>query len=588
MSQAQNKGSWILPAALLGISLVIVTAIAGLSFLSGRESDRAQEQRAISENIVRLNESLLSALKDAETGQRGFLLTGQETYLQPYKDALSNLPQLQDRLKTATRTRPDQSKLVLQIEPLIAEKLAELRATIDLRRANRTSEALAIVNTNQGKLILDQIRTACLQIERSAELRFLQFDTEARREAGSLRLAGTGGAILLFAFLAFATMTIIRGIHRREALLKQVNASKNLLAITLAGIADGVVATDSSGCVTFINPVAEKLTGWSEDHARGLAIKEVFHIVNETSRLTVENPVIKALEQGVAVGLANHTNLISRTGDEVPIDDSAAPLRDPEGNLVGAVLVFRDITARRQAEKRLRDANEELQQFVDAAAHDLRSPLNSVQAMAELLAHRYRSELGPKGSDLIDLIGRGIGRMKQLLDDLLAFARASHFDETGAGPIRLNEPLTSAIENLHVEIERSGASVKAGPLPVVYMHEAHALQLFQNLLGNAMKYRRSVSQAIHIRAEETGTECVVSVTDNGIGIDGEYLEQIFKPFKRLHGDEYPGSGIGLAACRKIVNGYGGRIWASSVLGQGSTFYFTVPSELQRQARPIAS
>jgi signal transduction histidine kinase len=137
-------------------------------------------------------------------------------------------------------------------------------------------------------------------------------------------------------------------------------------------------------------------------------------------------------------------------------------------------------------------------------------------------------------------------------------------------------PFQSALENLKADIERTGATIISEPLPVAVMHEAHAIQLFQNLIGNAVKYRGGERPRIHVRARQKDGEYLIEVADNGIGIDPQFVEQIFKPFKRLHGDEHPGSGIGLATCQKIVNGYGGRIWAESAPGQGTKFFFALP------------
>jgi light-regulated signal transduction histidine kinase (bacteriophytochrome) len=283
------------------------------------------------------------------------------------------------------------------------------------------------------------------------------------------------------------------------------------------------------------------------------------------------------------VGLANHTTLISKDGREISIDDSAAPIRDEEGQIVGAILVFRDITPRRLSERAvtdstdaLRRSNEELQLFAYTASHDLRSPLNSVNTMAQLLSKRFGNKLGEEGNEVIGLIAGAAGRMTRLIDDILAFANASEVNRGPVLPVALNQVLELALANLADDIKECGAVVESDPLPSVLAHQTPILQMFQNLLGNALKYRGDAPPRVLISAEERGSECVISVKDNGIGIAPEYVEEIFKPFKRLHGPEYPGSGIGLASCRKIATAYGGRIWVDSELGKGSTFFFSVP------------
>lgn len=564
-------------ALMLGVSLLIVCAVAILSDRSADAARVAGEQRNVAETIIKVDATLLSSLNEAETGQRGFLLTGRESYLAPYNDADAGIPQMLQRLRSATASQPEMARPLDRLEPLVADKLAELRKTVALRRANQLAEALAEVDTGRGKADMDAIRAIGGEIEQTAVGRRQHFEVMAESADSTLRRASVGGSVLLAIFLVLSTVTIFSGMARRDELFGKAYAGEKLLGTTLSSIADGVIATDAQARITFINAVAQKLTGWSEAEATGVPISRVFEIVNETTRAKVDNPLEKALVQGMAMGLSNHTNLISKQGQDVPIDDSAAPLKDELGNIIGAVIVFRDISERRKAEQQLRNANQELQQFIDAAAHDLRSPMNSVNAVAQLLADRYQRDLGPQGRELVSYICGGIDRVKKLLDDLLAFARASHFDDTIARPLSLDRPLQLALENLKADIERTGATVTSDPLPVAGLHEAHALQLFQNLLGNALKYHGQDPPRIHVHAEQKDGEWWIGITDNGIGIEPEYVDQIFKPFKRLHGDDYPGSGIGLATCQKIVNGYGGRIWVESVAGKGSTFLFALPS-----------
>jgi len=283
------------------------------------------------------------------------------------------------------------------------------------------------------------------------------------------------------------------------------------------------------------------------------------------------------------IGLANHAVLLSKGRVEIPIDDSGAPIRDERGAIVGAIVVFRDISARRQSERQLRESNEQLKEFVAAAAHDLRSPLNSVNSMAQLMSTRFADKLGSDGTQLLSFINSGVTRMSRLLEDLLAYAHASHFERDDSKPASVKLALALAIENLRTEIDSSGAEVTAGALPIVAVNETHLVQLLQNLIGNALKYRSQDAPRIEISAEKDGTQWTIRVNDNGIGIEPKYVDEIFKPFRRLHGEDRPGSGIGLATCRKIVTGYGGRIWVDSKSGSGSTFYVTLPAALETHA-----
>jgi light-regulated signal transduction histidine kinase (bacteriophytochrome) len=244
--------------------------------------------------------------------------------------------------------------------------------------------------------------------------------------------------------------------------------------------------------------------------------------------------------------------------------------------VVGAVLVFRDISERHFAEKQLKASNEQLQQFVTAAAHDLRAPLNSASVYTELLARQLAGQLDTEGQEILGYVKTGVRRILRLVDDLLAYAQAAHFELEDDKQTPIENALNTVLENLRSEIERTAATITADKLSVVAAHEAHLVQLLQNLIGNALKYYGSIPPQVRVSCEETESEWVVSVSDNGVGIEPAYTQEIFKPFKRLHGDDRPGSGIGLATCQKIIAGYGGRIWVTSEPGKGSTFFFSLP------------
>jgi PAS domain S-box-containing protein len=580
--EKQYRVSRIPEIVMLCISLLVVSAIALFSYRNIQAMQEASKQRSISEEMRDESARLLSMLKDAETGQRGFLLTGKEQYLEPYNHALQEIPQLLELLKSMNTSSRDYGVYFERLERLTSVKLGELRESIELYRSGKIPEVRSIIDSGQGMRIMDEIRVICEGIEEATQNDLISFITAEDESTMRLRAVSMFGSGTLLVFLIISAMVISRGMSRRESLYKESEIAKKLLQTTLAGIADGVIATDINGEITFINPVAQKLTGWGKEEALGRHIREVFTIVNEATQIKVDSPLEKALAEGVAIGLADHTTMISRDGSRLPLDNSAAPLKDEHGKVIGAVLVFRDISVRRHTEQQLEEAavalrrsNEELQQFVNSAAHDLRSPLSSIKGMAELLSWKFSAQLGDKGKELIDYITRGVTRMTKLLEDLLSFARASHFDAASAQPVPLNQILTATLSNLSGEIAESGATVTMDSLPVVGAHEAHMLQLLQNLIGNALKYR-SQHPHIHISAEQRNGEWIIGVTDNGIGIDPAYAEQIFRPFERLHGEQYPGSGIGLATCQKIVEGYGGRIWVEAELGKGSRFFFTFP------------
>ena len=410
-----------------------------------------------------------------------------------------------------------------------------------------------------------------------------------------------------------------RRVKKRTA---DLATEKERLAVTLRSIGDGVITTDTGGRVTMLNLVAEELTGWTTGDARGRDLPEVFCIINEQTREACEDPVARVLRTGVVVGLANNTVLVARDGTERIVADSGAPILDSEGGILGGVLVFRDITekrraglelqrhrdhleelveerteelrginaslareidVRREAEQQLEAkatdlarSNHELEQFAYVASHDLQEPLRMVSTFSQMLLKKYHGALDQDADDYLKYVIDGASRMQALILALLAFSRVSsqgkELQQTDCG-----ELVQRVLVDLQVTITECGAEVACGELPTVRADPSQLQQLLQNLLSNAIKFKGDRSPRVQIEARACGAEWVFEVRDNGIGIEARYHERIFVIFQRLHGiGDFPGTGIGLALCKKIVQRHGGRIWLESEPGRGSTFYFALP------------
>lgn len=230
---------------------------------------------------------------------------------------------------------------------------------------------------------------------------------------------------------------------------------------------------------------------------------------------------------------------------------------------------------RRRAEEQLRRTNEELESFVYAAAHDLQEPLRTVVNFSDLLGRRYGDRLDSEGREYVEFIESGARRMRRLLSDLLVFAQVGQ--KSGHPLVDCESALTRACEGLKAGLDEARGTVTHDPLPSVAVENTHMELLFQNLISNAVKFRGEQPPRIHVSARREGGDWVFSVRDNGIGMDPRYCDAIFGMFQRLHGaDRYPGNGIGLTICKKIVERHDGRIWAESEEGGGSTFFFAIP------------
>ena len=930
--------------------ILVVLILVGMGFST--YSNWAHLRQDLAEDLHARNDlvatiELISRLTDAETGQRGYLLTGSDDYLVPYEKSKSVIPALLDRVAEAAGTDPELAEDAKLLRRYSEGKMAELAATVSIRREKGLDAVLQEVDTNKGKVAMDSIRAVGAKMtDREFELlkqrRSAIADTAFR--TFWLRLAGLSGLLLAILFLRRA---VDSGIHAREKVVIDLAQANQKLEITLMSIGDAVIASDERGRITLMNTVAEELTGWRRQEAEGQPVDKIFRIVNEETRALAESPVDKVLRTRSIAGLANHTVLIGKEGREVPIDDSGAPIRDARNQVLGVVLVFRDISKRREQEvqidkwqrifrqagfgvailvnggktilevnasfarmhgyspeelrgkpfaelvdgglnhedahdhavyesvhrrkeggsfyaltdatvfrnaageplfraayfaditdrkaaelnlrhseerfraaaeamgdviwtnnpkgemvgeqpgwaaftgqsfedyqgvggskaihpddielfhawrravvevkkftaecrvrrrdgqyrlmsstavpvlnedrtvrewvgamtditdlrrgqEEVRDSDErfqglatafpqlvwsskpdgnleyanalwkeytgpsgeecgfwdnllhpedagphmerwresmasgkmfesqarlrrasdgtyrwficravpvrgrenrivrwlgactdindqmnyavdlritnealqrsnaDLEQFAYAASHDLQEPLRMISLYTQLLQEEYAGVLDETARSYVDFAVSGAQRMERLLQDLMAYSRVSGAPQGQIETSDAKIALETALGNLEAAVRKSGAQLHVGDLPPVTVPSVHLVLLFQNLVGNALKYCGGNVPEVWIDAARADRFWKFSVRDNGIGIEPQYAKQIFGVFKRLHGAEYEGTGIGLAVCQRIVERTGGRIWLESTPGGGSTFYFTLP------------
>jgi PAS domain S-box-containing protein len=275
--------------------------------------------------------------------------------------------------------------------------------------------------------------------------------------------------------------------------------------------------------------------------------------------------------------------LIQKGGSVVTITFSIAAL-SRDGQVFGVVGTAEDISERKRGQAELQSradelarSNQELEQFAYVASHDLQEPLRTVSGFAQLLSKRYQGQLGPEADEYVGYVTTGVQRMKSLIEDLLAYSRVGR-DPEALKPIDLNHAVSGALSNLKGAIDAAAATVVCEPLPTLCANERQMVQLFQNLIGNAVKFRGETPPVIHISAERRHQEWQITVRDNGIGISEKHAQQVFVLFQRLNGrDKYQGNGIGLTICKKIVDLHGGRIWVMPGDG-GAVFRFTLRDE----------
>ena len=358
---------------------------------------------------------------------------------------------------------------------------------------------------------------------------------------------------------------------RVQELEAACDTAKRLSAIVESSN-DAIISETLDGLITSWNGGAQRTFGYQADEVIGksisvLAAPERKNELPEIMARVCRGEIVKTYET-----IRRH-----KDGRRIDVSLTVSPIYNAHGKIEGASKTARDITEKKQAERLLLSANEELRQFAYAAAHDLQEPIRDIFLYAQMITKHCSGHLDERSRSYIDIVLNGANRMRRLVQDLLAYTKATS-DLEAIDPASGASALAAATENLHKEIDHLNASISASePLPSVLMHSAQLTTIFQHLLTNAMKYSGARTPAIHVSAERNGREYAFSVRDNGIGIEQQHWTRIFGVFKRLHGREIPGTGIGLALCHRIVTHYGGRIWVKSVLDQGSTFYFTVPA-----------
>jgi PAS domain S-box-containing protein len=400
-------------------------------------------------------------------------------------------------------------------------------------------------------------------------------------EEQELRAAALKNAQSILAARQKAERELLAANEALKSKSEELRQQREWFEVTLSSIGDAVITTDTQSHITFLNPVAESMTGWSLADAAGMALEKVFHIINEDTRLEVINPVSQVLLSGTIVGLANHTALVGRSGTIIGIEDSAAPIRDTQGNIVGVVLVFHDVTERRQNEQALRDADRRKDEFLATLAHELRNPLAPIRQAAMIAKAPSASDAQKRWSH--DVISRQVDHMALLLDDLLDISRITR----GALQLRVEMTELAAVINAAVETarpvmetKRHAFSIHIPEQPVYFAADPLRLaQVLANLLTNAAKYTDAGGR-VQVCAEVAGGDIEIGVVDTGIGIPAAALRSVFDMFaqvKTAQDRSEGGLGIGLSLSKALVELHGGTIKASSAgLGHGSKFTVRLP------------
>jgi PAS domain S-box-containing protein len=532
-------------------------------------------------------EIMLSPLQSAE----GILVTAAIRDISVRQAAEKHLVQMESRYRGLLEAAPDAMVVVNQRGEIVLVNV-QAEKQFGYRRDELLSQKVKNI-IPQGfaeRLIADATRSTA---EALAQQMGMGIELSGRRKDGSefpieimLSPLESAEGILVTA--------AIRDISVRQAAEKHLVQMESRYRGLLEAAPDAMVVVNQRGEIVLVNVQAEKQFGYRRDELVGQKVKNIIpqgfaeRLVADASR-----SVADALAQQIGMGIELSGR--RKDGGEFPIEIMLSPLESADGILVTAAI--RNISARKKSEEDnaelerrveertkqlgvanqvLEQSNVELKQFAYVASHDLQSPLRSISGFVQLLQLEYEGKLDKQAQDWIRRTVQSIEQMQTLIRDLLSYSRVDARSRPFT-QIPFLDIVNDALTLLDSSIHDSGAQVTWGPLPEIMGDRSQLVQLVQNLIGNGLTYRGDQPPRIHVSVERRGTEWIFSVRDNGIGIDPKYREQIFEIFKRLHDQkEYPGTGIGLAVCRRVVNRHGGKIWVESELGHGSTFRFTIP------------
>ncbi|MEP7227214.1 MAG: response regulator [Gemmatimonadales bacterium] len=580
-------------AAALGILCII----GGMALWSTKHFTQAARERKESYDLRIKLSNLLGDLRDGEAGQRGYLLTGNKEFLEPFVSESASVTRRFGELLQFTQRDSLEHRQLKSLEPVIQAKIAGLTRTITLRGEGRSQAAMAIVRSGEGKRLMDSIRTVVAAIDAGAMARADQWDTKvsATSRMALFTIGGVTGLALLLVLVA--ALLINRGVSKRRQALAALRESDSRLFQVLEALPVAVFVGDATGKPYYANQASGEILGKGVLAVAPGHIAEAYQVYQAgTDQLypTESLPLMRALtgERAYLTDLEIH-----QPGRVVPVECWSAPVFDAAGRVVWAIVAFNDITVRKQADEELRRAkaaaeaaNHAKSDFLAKMSHELRTPLNSIIGFSEMMQDENFGTLNEKQRRYVGNVLTSGRNLLQLINDILDLSKveAGHMElalsefDVGTALAEVQAIVETLVHKKHLSL---AVKVDDG-LPAIRADQSKVKQVLYNLLSNAIKFtaeggsiRVTARRAHDIDVREGGQWIEVSVADTGIGLRPEDKERIFGEFEQVqssYASNQEGTGLGLALSRKLVELHGGWIWVESDPGRGSIFRFVLP------------
>ncbi len=570
-------------------ALVLLVLISYITYSSNLQFSASSRWVGHTYNVINQLNTVLSELKDAETAQRGYLLTGDASHLELYQQARQQLPQQILTLKSLTQDNPTQFQEMASLEKTTAERLRILQQGID--KANESQlfgpqEVHGLIA--QGRQSMQQVRQ---QIQRMTQLEDTLLKSRAEQESRSSQRTRLWIILGNFVAISILLFTFWR-VSREVALRKQAQAQAEKHALEIEDLYNNAPcayhSVDQSGVIVRMNSTALEWLGYTRDEVEGKKRHpELMTAESAQYFYSTAFPLFK--KQGWLQDI--EFDYQRKDGSVFSASLNATTVYDEQGQYLFSRTSFYDITERKQNERKisnlnqqlaqkaaeLETTNKELESFSYSVSHDLRSPLRAIDGYAHMFEEDYAATLDAEGMRLLGVIRSNSKKMGRLIDDLLAFSRLGR-KPVDATAVDMDGLVNAVWAELLANMENVRADFIKPQLPPAWGDSVLLRQVLQNLLSNAAKYSSKCEQPrIEMTAQVYDNEVIYSIRDNGVGFDMQYYNKLFGVFQRLHrDDEFPGTGVGLAIVERVIGRHGGRVWAESEIGVGSTFNFSLP------------